>query len=105
MLDNVFRMCVDPMFPPPDFSIAKKNHMAEILPVNKLELVFDERLNGDLLRRLFKNEPKLNLRIQDDEGEADDNDNGSDSCEEEAPRVDDDAFVEEASCGGSARST
>ena len=63
MLDNVFRIVVDPLFPPPDFSIAKKNHMAEILPVNKLDLIFDERVSGDLLRKLFKNAPELNLRI------------------------------------------
>jgi hypothetical protein len=99
MLDNVFRMCVDPLFPAPDFSIAKKNHMGEILPTNKMELIFDERVNGDLLRQLFKNAPELDLQIQDDEGEADSN-GASDSCdEEEIPRVD------EASCGGSARST
>jgi tubulin--tyrosine ligase len=54
MLDNVFRVVVDPLFPPPDFSMAKKNLMHDILPINKLELVFDERISGDHLRRLFK---------------------------------------------------
>ena len=68
MLDNVFRMVVDPLFPPPDFSVAKKNLMHDILPINKLELVFDERLSGEILRKIFKDEPKLNLRIQEDEG-------------------------------------
>ena len=63
MLNNVFRVVVDPLFPPPDFNMAKKNHMAEILPINKLELIFDERLTGPILRKLFKDEPKLNLRI------------------------------------------
>jgi hypothetical protein len=63
MLDNVFRVVVDPLFPPPDFNMAKKNLMHDILPINKLELVFDERLSGDHLRRIFKGEPILNLRI------------------------------------------
>jgi hypothetical protein len=70
MLDNVFRVVVDPLYPPPDFNMAKKNHMSEILPINKLELIFDERLTGRLLRKLFKDEPKLNLRISEDEGEG-----------------------------------
>jgi hypothetical protein len=63
MLDNVFRIVVDPLFPPPDFSMAKKNLMHDILPINKLELVFDERLSGDYLRRLFKDQPKMKLRV------------------------------------------
>jgi hypothetical protein len=63
MLDNVLRMVVDPLFPPPDFSAAKKNLMPDILPINKIELIFDERLSGEHLRNLFLDEPELNLRI------------------------------------------
>jgi hypothetical protein len=63
MLDNVFRMVVDPLFPPPDFSVAKKNLMPDILPTNKMELIFDERLSGEHLRKLFKDEPEFNLKI------------------------------------------
>jgi len=47
MLDNVFRVAVDPLFPPPDLNFAKKNMTQEILPINKLELVFDERIQGE----------------------------------------------------------
>lgn len=43
MLDNAFRLSVDPLFPPPDFNMAKKNTLHEILPINKFEFVFDER--------------------------------------------------------------
>ena len=69
MLDNVFRVVVDPLFPPPDFSMAKKNLMhLDILPTNKLELIFDERLSGSYLHDLSGPEPKLSLRIQDDLG-------------------------------------
>jgi tubulin monoglycylase TTLL3/8 len=63
MLDNVFRVVVDPLFPPPDFSMAKKNLMHDILPISKLELVFDERLSGNHCRELSGDDPKLNLRI------------------------------------------
>lgn len=63
LLDNAFRIAVDPLFPPPDFSMARKNVMHEILPLNKMELVFDERIQGKELRDLFKDVPKLSLRI------------------------------------------
>jgi hypothetical protein len=63
MLDNVFRVVVDPLFPPPDFSMAKKNLMHDILPINKLELIFDERISGDYLRRVFKDGVQMNLKI------------------------------------------
>jgi tubulin monoglycylase TTLL3/8 len=82
MLDNVFRVVVDPLFPPPDFSVAKKNLMHDILPINKLELVFDERLSGEHIRSLATDEPKLNLRIVDDEG-CDDPDDIEEESENE----------------------
>ena len=110
MLDNVFRIVVDPLFPPPDFNMAKKNLMHDILPINKLELVFDERLSGDYLRRLFKDEPKMKLRVQDDEGQGEDEDQDevSEGNEEELDDVGavggEQDYIESAS-GGSARST
>jgi hypothetical protein len=107
MLNNVFRVVVDPLYPPPDFNMAKKNHMAEILPINKLELIFDERLTGPLLRKLFKDEPKLNLRISDDEGEGqEEGDEGSESADDgfdSNAASGNEVFVESCS-GGSPRS-
>jgi hypothetical protein len=108
MLDNVFRVVVDPLFPPPDFSMAKKNLMhLDILPTNKLELIFDERLSGSYLRDLSGPEPKLSLRIQDDLGndeevEIEEESEGMEEELEEAPTGGGD-YVESAS-GGSARS-
>jgi hypothetical protein len=55
MLDNAFRLAVDPLFPPPDFNMAKKNMLHEIMPINKFELVFDEKMDGVELRELLKN--------------------------------------------------
>lgn len=45
-----------------------------------MELVFDERIQGSELRELFKDVPRLALRIQDDEGEKDEDIEGSE-CE------------------------
>lgn len=55
MLDSAFRICVDPMFPPPDFNMARKNCLHDIMPINKFELVFDEKSEGASLREILKN--------------------------------------------------
>jgi hypothetical protein len=55
MLDSAFRLAVDPLFPPVDFNMAKKNNQHEIMPINKFELVFDERIEGEKLREILKN--------------------------------------------------
>jgi hypothetical protein len=54
MLDNAFRLAVDPLYPPPDFNMAKKNTLNEIMPINKFEIVFDERIEGADLREILK---------------------------------------------------
>lgn len=81
VLDNAFRLSIDPLFPPPDFNLAKKNVMHEIMPINKFHLVFDENVNGSVLRDLAKNWQQMNLRIQDDEGQMEEQDD-EESCEE-----------------------
>ena len=51
MLDSAFRIALDPLFPPrtdPASGGYKKNinTLPELLPVNKWELVFDEKIEG-----------------------------------------------------------
>ncbi len=73
MLDNAFRLSVDPLFPPPDFNMAKKNTLHEILPVNKFQLVFDEAVEGLALREILKNAEEMHLQIDvNDEIEEED---------------------------------
>ena len=58
MLDSAFRIALDPLFPPRSEATAAKknaNTLPEMLPINKFELVFDERLEGTQLRELLKN--------------------------------------------------
>ncbi len=54
MLDSAFRICLDPLFPPKPDSKKNVNTLPELLPVNKFELVFDERLEGPSLREILK---------------------------------------------------
>jgi len=56
MLDSALRLAVDPLFPPRvDMTAARKNAntLPEMLPINKFELVFDERLEGPALREVL----------------------------------------------------
>ncbi len=55
MLDSAFRIALDPLFPPrtdPTSGGYKKNinTLPELLPVNKWELVFDEKIEGAQIR-------------------------------------------------------
>jgi len=59
MLDSAFRLSVDPLFPPPDFNMARKNTLHEIMPINKFELVFDEKVEGSKLREVLKNQEEM----------------------------------------------
>ena len=54
MLDNSFRIAIDPLFPPNDgFSMKKGSIGIEICPENRFDLIFDERIDGpDLLERM-----------------------------------------------------
>ena len=63
MLDSAFRLSVDPLFPPPDFNLARKNTLHEIMPTNKFEMVFDERVDGDQLREVLKGSEEMKCMV------------------------------------------
>jgi hypothetical protein len=53
MLDNSFRIAIDPLFPPNDFSFCCKRTAA--LPAEtKYQLVYDEQVDGEKLDELLK---------------------------------------------------
>lgn len=54
MLDNTFRVAIDPLFPPADgFSMKKGAIGVEMCPENKYDLIFDERVDGPGLLKKF----------------------------------------------------
>lgn len=59
MIDNSFRVAVDPVFLPPDNFSFKKAHISEIAYENKFTLVFDEKVDGPSLIELLKDKNKL----------------------------------------------
>jgi tubulin monoglycylase TTLL3/8 len=46
MVDNSFRIAIDPLFPPPENFVWKKAMVGEICTENKFELIFDDRIDG-----------------------------------------------------------
>lgn len=63
MLDSAFRLAVDPLWQPPDFSMARKNILHEIMPINKFELVFNEKVEGSNLREILKNSEEMKRKF------------------------------------------
>ena len=54
MLDNTFRVAIDPLFPPQEgFSLKKGSIGVDIVPENKFDLCFDERVDGEELLKKF----------------------------------------------------
>ena len=54
MLDNTFRIAIDPLFPPTDgFSMKKGAIGIEMCPENRYDLIFDERVDGPGLLKQF----------------------------------------------------
>jgi hypothetical protein len=58
MLDNMVRLVIDPLFPPPDDFVENKffNSITDICSDNKFELIFDETIDGPILLNLHKGE-------------------------------------------------
>ncbi len=79
MLDSAFRIALDPLFPP---RIERKNAntLPELLPLNKWELVFDERIEGPEIREAMRGMEAFNLKIDKNEECGD----GGDEDDEEA---------------------
>lgn len=61
LVENVFRIAVDPMYPPPNWPKNKKKLVPEsIYESNKFEIFFDELVEGPELRQLLSEKPAKN---------------------------------------------
>lgn len=53
LLENVFKVVVDPIFPPPSFPKSRKHLVPEnIFESNRFELIFDELIDASKLEHL-----------------------------------------------------
>lgn len=82
MLDTCFRIAIDPLFPPTDWNVAKKSNNGDLLTEIKMELVFDEVIEGKELKEVLHD--NTIIEISDEEEEA----NEEEEEEEETPITD-----------------
>ncbi len=60
LVENVMRVAIDPIFPPPNYPKSKKHMIPEnIYENNKFELCFDELVEGEQLRRTLSKKKGL----------------------------------------------
>ncbi|KAL4491452.1 hypothetical protein ABPG72_008108 [Tetrahymena utriculariae] len=83
LIDNVLKIAIDPIFPPPNFPKSKKHLIPEqIYENNKFELLFDSEVDGERIRKLYQNiSNKIDEQIEED-------------CKNEEVYDDDDADVD-----------
>jgi hypothetical protein len=62
MVDNAFRIAVDPLFPPPEGFGIKKGALGEF-GENRFKLVFDERIDGPILWDVLKQQDKVISKV------------------------------------------
>jgi hypothetical protein len=67
MMENAFRIAVDPLFTPPDNFSQKKSVVNDICPDNKFELIFDENTDGPQLKEIMKEKNDIIIEIDEDE--------------------------------------
>ena len=67
LLDSTFRIALDPLFHPHDFSQAKRSNANDILNEIKYYLVFDERIDGPFLNELMQKNQQAKIEIDDDD--------------------------------------
>lgn len=53
MLENAFKLAVDPMYPPPENYSSKKAFLGDPCPENKFSLIFDDKIDGPVLEELL----------------------------------------------------
>jgi hypothetical protein len=66
MIENTFNITIDPIFPGPSgFTNRKAINGIDICPINRFELIFDERIDGpDLKEKMEKIDPKELIEIE-----------------------------------------
>lgn len=82
MLDNTFRIAVDPLFPPQNEGFASKKSAEgiDLCPENRFDLIFDERLDGPALLEQFK---KINLELVNEVRALDELENSDEENDDE----------------------
>ena len=66
LLDNTFRIALDPFFPSPDMSANRKFQLNELPQEVKFSLIFDEDIEGAQIQELYMKAPIAEEDIESD---------------------------------------
>ena len=67
MLDNAFKITVDSMFMPPENFTQIKAFRGDAAQENRFELVFDSKIDGPGIEKLFRSKNNVILELDEDE--------------------------------------
>ena len=67
MLENSLRISLDPLFLPPEGFSSKKAFIGDCAPENRFELVFDSKVDGPVLDKLFLTKENIIVEMDEDE--------------------------------------
>jgi tubulin monoglycylase TTLL3/8 len=85
MLDNAFRISIDPLFMPAKGFTSKKGSVgADTCPENRFELIFDELVDRPTLISLFEESGMMGLKT--DEAQFNVSDEEDEEVEDENPQ-------------------
>mmetsp|Transcript_8503 Transcript_8503/g.7542 ORF Transcript_8503/g.7542 Transcript_8503/m.7542 type:complete len:82 (-) Transcript_8503:108-353(-) len=80
MVEQAFRLTIDPLFPPPqNWPNPKKGMMVDnLFENNKWELIFDEIEDGPALKSLQQNDGQFTFDIEEEDDDELHSDDGGD---------------------------
>ena len=67
MLENSMKLSLDPLFLPPENFTSKKAFIGDAVPENRFELVFDSKVDGPVLDKLFLTKENIIIEMDEDE--------------------------------------
>ena len=67
MLENSLKLSLDPLFLPPENFTSKKAFIGDAVPENRFELVFDSKVDGPVLDKLFLTKENIIIEMDEDE--------------------------------------
>lgn len=67
MLENALKIALDPLFLPPESFTSKKAFIGDAVPESRFELVFDSKVDGPVLDKLFLAKENIIIEMDEDE--------------------------------------
>jgi len=83
LIENTFRMVLDPIFPSPDLSTNRKQFVNEIPQEIKYSLIFDDEIDGPEVKALFESYYQNNPNLIDPGDTEAENQGGIESDKED----------------------